>query len=472
VTALGEKGRELTQTNPWWRTATGWERRDPDLRQAAASGLDYHPDALADLAAGGLYLLRGPRRVGKTVTTKQAISHLIRAGVPPLAIVRVAADGWTAKDLRTVVQNVALPPLAEGQTRYWFMDEVTAATGEWATQIKWLRDNDPAFGDATVVLTGSNATKLSEAAGVLAGRRGRASNVDRTLLPMGFRTFASLWHPDVRALPTLALADLHTPHAAAAYTAALPWLDDLVRLWEIYLLYGGFPVSVAAAKAGQPVPGWFVDALFDVIHRDAFSASSLDASQASSLLSRLWQSTSTPVNLNSIAEQVGVSQPTVARHVQYLRDAYLLWRCPQLDTEWTPRDRAQDKLYPIDPLITRLPHLRRPTRDDLDPTILAEAQIGTALRRTALRERSTWDDDSALFYLRTAKRKEIDFVGADLGGAAVEGKYTDSGGWKSEAQTVQASTYRGILTTRSVLDVSGQGAWAVPAAIFAALIDT
>ncbi len=472
MTALGEKGRELAQTNPWWRPARGWERQDPDLLQAVTSGLDYHPGALADLTPGGLYILRGPRRVGKTVTTKQAISRLISEGVPPLAVVRVAADGWTARDLRTVAQNVALPPVADGQTRYWFVDEVTGVSGDWAKQIKWLRDNDRAFGAATVVLTGSNASQLSQAAGVLAGRRGRAENVDRTLLPMGFRTFASVWQPDVSTLPPLALADLHTPAGASAYHAALPWLDDLVRLWEVYLLYGGYPVCVAAAKAGQPVPRWFVDALFDVIHRDAFGAGSLDAAQVSSLLSRVWQSTSTPANLNSIAEDVGVSQPTVARHVQYLRDAYLLWRCPQLDAEWTPRDRAQDKLYPIDPVIARLPHLRRDTRDDLDPTILAEAQIGAALRRAALRERTTWDSDSAIFHVRTATRKEIDFVSAEFGGAAVEGKYTDSGRWRSDAQTVEASVYRGVLTTRSVLDVSGDGAWAVPAAVLAALVDS
>ncbi|MDQ1247504.1 MAG: hypothetical protein QG597_1874, partial [Actinomycetota bacterium] len=39
MTALGEKSRELTQTNPWWRTSTGWETRDPDLRPVATSGL-------------------------------------------------------------------------------------------------------------------------------------------------------------------------------------------------------------------------------------------------------------------------------------------------------------------------------------------------------------------------------------------------------------------------------------------------
>jgi predicted AAA+ superfamily ATPase len=139
-----------------------------------------------------------------------------------------------------------------------------------------------------------------------------------------------------------------------------------------------------------------------------------------------------------------------------------------------PRDRAQEKLYPIDPLIARLPHLRQATRADIDPTVLAEAQIGTALRRAALRERSTWDSDSALFHLRTATRKEIDFVAAELFGAAIEGKYTDGGSWKSEARTVDASSYRGILTTRSVLDISAADdeAWAVPAALLAALVDS
>jgi hypothetical protein len=50
-----------------------------------------------------------------------------------------AADGWLASDLRTLVQNVALPPAPAGTGRWWFIDEVTAVKGDWATQIKWLR---------------------------------------------------------------------------------------------------------------------------------------------------------------------------------------------------------------------------------------------------------------------------------------------------------------------------------------------
>lgn len=474
TTALGDKGREVVRTNPWWRQSPGWEAADLDLRQAASSHLDYRPGVLDDLQPGALYILRGPRRVGKTVSTKQAVSDLLAAGVPPLSVVRVAADGWADKDVRTIVQNVALPPVTEGQTRYWLLDEITGVTGDWASQVKWLRDNDPSFAQATVILTGSDAGQLSAAAGTLAGRRGRASNVDRTLLPMGFRTFAALWHSDVTNLPRLAPPDLHSPTGRDAYQVALPWLDDLVRLWETYLLYGGFPVAVAAARAGQPVPEWFIDALFDVIHRDSFGAGSLDAARASSLLSRLWASVTTPANLSSIARDIGVTPPTVARHVNYLRHSYLLWRCPQLEREWIPKDRAADKLYPIDPLLARLGHLRNAARDDMDPTAIAEAQIAMALRRAALRERPTWDSDSELFYVRTATRNEIDFVSEIYAGAAVEVKYTDGGGWRSQARTVEASAYRGVLATRSVLDTSAEDGrpWAVPAALLAVLLDT
>jgi fructose-1,6-bisphosphatase/inositol monophosphatase family enzyme len=64
---------------------------------------------------------------------------------------------------------------------------VTAVKGDWAAQVKWLRDNDPTFSTATVVLTGSNAESLTSASGTLAGRRGRVSHTDRTLLCLNRR---------------------------------------------------------------------------------------------------------------------------------------------------------------------------------------------------------------------------------------------------------------------------------------------
>jgi predicted AAA+ superfamily ATPase len=267
---------------------------------------------------------------------------------------------------------------------------------------------------------------------------------------------------------------LHTPDAADTYNAALPWLSDLVQLWEVYLQYGGFPTAVAAARAGQPVPGWFVDDLFSVVHRDAFASSRLSESQTCALVGRLWASMGTPANLSSIGADIGISTDAVTRHVGYLRDAYLLWSCPQrARSSFVRRERSQDKLYAIDPVIARLAHLRNPARSDLDITILAEMQIGTALRRAAFSGGLPWTADEVIFYDRTPTRKEIDFVGEPLAGSGVEGKYVETGRWRGEAATIEASNWSGVMTTRNVLDCSEIGkTWAVPAAVLAGLVDT
>lgn len=257
------------------------------------------------------------------------------------------------------------------------------------------------------------------------------------------------------------------------FASLLPWLNDLVRGWDLYLQYGGFPSAVAAAQQGQPVPQHFLQAMMDVIGRDAFASSRLSRAQTTSLLDRLWESMSTPANLSSIAQDVGTSTDTVTRHVQYLRDAYLLWVCPQkYPQRWVPRDGSQSKLYAIDPLVARLAHLLNSERPDIDPTVLTEMMIGVAVHRARTSLGRAWEDDPQVFFARTPARKEIDFVSSHFGGAALEGKYTEGGNWRSEAATVNASAWDGILVTRNVLDIDGRDAWAVPASVLAYLLDT
>jgi predicted AAA+ superfamily ATPase len=473
ATSIGLLAQELSSGNPWWR-GTQWVARDPDLSEVAQAPLRYESGCLDNLEPGNLYILRGPRRVGKTVAVKQTIGRLLDDGVRPARIVRVAVDGWDAKALRTLVSNSTLPVLREGETRFWFFDEVSAVSGDWAQQVKWLRDNDEQFRRDTVILTGSNARALTEAAGVLAGRRGRGRHLDRILLPMGFRTFATtILQGDVPPGGNIVAAALRSHEARSMYENAIPWLDGLTRAWEQYLLYGGFPRSVSALLDGHPVPESFVDDLFDVVSADVFKNSQLPAATEMALLERLWKSTASPANLTSIGEDVGISNQVVTRHVEYLRDAFLLWACPQRsDGRWLPKPKSQSKLYAVDPLVARLPHLRNTARPDLDPTVLTEMQIGMAVRRRVLADRSTAGNDDFLFYARTPARKEIDFVSDHLGGVAIEGKYTDRGSWRSEAATVNASEWDGILVTKNVLDLANAGtAWAVPAGILAYYLD-
>lgn len=324
ATKIGQLTQELAAGNPWWKDPERWTARDVDLSEAASSGIEYASGALDDLTLGGLHVLRGPRRAGKTVSIKQAIQGLIEGGVPSTHVVHAAVDGRAAKDLRTIIQNATIPPIPTGASRYWFLDEVTSVTGDWASQIKWLRDNDRDFRSSTVVLTGSNAAGLTEARGAFAGRRSGGSDLDRLLLPIGFRTFADLTNEERPDLPELVPADLHTRTGRDAFNHVLPWLDVLVRTWERYLQYGGFPLSVAAVAKREMIPESFIQDLFEVIAGDAFSASRLSAAKEMALLERIWEGMASPLNISNVAEDVDVTRGAVDKHVDYMRDAFLL----------------------------------------------------------------------------------------------------------------------------------------------------
>lgn len=241
-----------------------------------------------------------------------------------------------------------------------------------------------------------------------------------------------------------------------------------------YLEFGGFPASVAAARHGDPVPTEFVNDMFDVIFRDAFAASSLSETRTSALYSRVMTGMANPLSLRSVAADLDVNHETVGNHVSYLRDSFLAWGCPQRDKDgWLVLERGQEKFYSSDPLLARLMHLRNVARPDIDPTVLTEMQIGVAIRRRQVAEGASWKGEDRLFYWKTPSRKEIDFVSEDLGGSAIEGKYTETDRWRGESATLNASEWKGILATRNVLDTTQRDkAWAVPAAFLAFLIDT
>lgn len=412
--------------------------------------------------------------MGKTVAVKQTIKKLLDSGVEPHRIIRVSTDGWTSRELKNLVLHVTKPRIPEGSSRYWFIDEVSAISGAWDHELKGLRDGESQFALDTVVITGSNSTRLTEAMGVLADRRGKSVDFDRTLLPMGFASFVGILGSSPKPpRPAIDPGDLRANSAKDAYDNLIPWMTELVELWETYLQYGGFPAAVTAAKAGRAIEPSFTRAIFDVIQKDAFKTSRLDVATSMAFQERLWEGMASPMNVSNVSTDVGIVRETVLKHLQYLRDAFLIWDCPKLQPgTWLSNADAQRKVYATDPLIARLPYLRNKHRKDVDPTVLSEMQVGMALRRRLIADlpASAWDD--FVFYFTSATRKEIDFVSPYLDGTALEGKYIQDGGWHSEAVTVDASEWDGIMVTRNVLDTSGVDAWAVPAAFLCYLLDT
>jgi len=467
----GELDLTLRKTNLWWRTPLGWEVDDPDLRRAADAPYHYEARQLLDIVPGGLYTLNGPRRVGKSVEVKRAIAHLTADGVDPRRIIHASCDGWRDADLGALVdygRRIATRGVRE--SRFWFLDEITAVKGDWPNRIKWLRDNDP-FGEDCVVLTGSSSRGMNEATKALAGRRGDVRGSNRVLLPMGFRDFCRVLDIELPATDQVRAKDFLREQAVAVTETLHPWLTELIDAWEIYLQVGGFPRAVEDyirhGEVGQP----FVEALWDIIHGEGIRSVQFSAGQTQALLARIAASMATPINVGAIARDVGSTQATVARRLRDLQEAFLIWPCHQ-ERDGAPSMRTRSKVYFVDPLIARLAHLGNPQAVEApDPTKLSEQQIGLSLlRQREAAEPGSYVRFESVMYRRTATRSEIDFVGPWMDGVPFESKYVD-GAWLRDAQTARAGfAGTAVVATRSVVDYRGR-ARAIPAPIVALMLE-
>ncbi len=102
--------------------------------------------------------------------------------------------------------------------------------------------------------------------------------------------------------------------------------------------------------------------------------------------------------------------------------------------------------------------------------------LGVALARAIDDlEQGRWVSGDTIGYARTASDREIDLAPVTVPSTAgsltttpIESKWVDHG-WKSEAKSIAGQYRRGILATKSVLNVSGD-VWAVPAPLVALLL--
>ncbi len=435
----------------------------------AQARFDYRPAPLEHLLPGGLYVLRGPRRVGKSVELKRAIAALLERDIMPRRIIHASVDGWRDADLGGLfTAGREIETRGTSQTRFWFIDEITSVVGDWASRIKWLRDNT-AFRDDCVVLTGSSSASLDQATKALAGRRGGAVDSERTLLPMGFGAFCRAIGLDLGLTSAIEWRDLQSPAAMDALMALQPYQTELVNAWETYLIVGGFPQAVDDYLRHGQVQGPLIDALWDVVYGDAIRSVHFSATQTQSLLSMLATGLCSPVNVSRLASELAASRDAVTSRLRDLASAYLAWSC-HLSERGAPKLRAQSKVYLVDPLVARLASLRQPVLQAPGLDRLSQQQLGMALARQAETLRpGTYPRSENVMFHRSATRREVDFVSPPPNGVPLESKYTD-GPWRREAQTMRTEFRRGVIATRSVLELDDP-IWAVPAAMIAVLLE-
>lgn len=481
--------RLLTDASPWWRAAARGEsgrtavQAHRLLRNRARYDLGYRSTVLADVASApltdALVLLTGPRRVGKSVALLDLAAALCdRSDLEPLQVLHVPCDGMTGRDLRRVFtlgrQLTRAIDRDRPARRAWLLDEVSAIAG-WTAIVKAARDGTD-LGDDTVIITGSHWREDEDVQGnLLAGRAGTSGTRRvRHLLPMTFRDYVAAAHPQLSLFEAVHPGDLQDSIVARGLEELRLDVDAYDLAWQDFLSCGGFPRAVAEHVSTGMVSDDFIRDLGASLRGDIRLDGPPDALPL--LLDQLTARATSPLNVASTAESLGWTRKVLSGRLHRLVASFAAVWCHRHNDGGHRVPGAQPKLYLTDPLFAWLSSRLRSGLRAPETTSLTEQTIAVALARAVDEiEEGRWLAGDTIGFVRTESGNEIDLgpvrvprLGNSEQTAPIEAKWVETG-WRSEAKALENKYRRGVIATKSVLDLD-HPTWAIPAPLVALLL--
>jgi predicted AAA+ superfamily ATPase len=199
--------------------------------------------------------------------------------------------------------------------------------------------------------------------------------------------------------------------------------------------------------------------LWDIIAGDVRDAGR-DAVATLKLLERVSRSLGTPLSWHSLAQDMGVTQPTARDYVRLLAESFMLI----VIFAWDPSGKGlsaqkQRKAYFIDPLVARVARLLVAGGAEMAEDPAREALVATALFRSAT-ERLLQAEPvtGALGFWKSGRGTEVDFVVAERGAGAstrrlpIEVKGNSAPAIANARRSLSAAFGRGIVVTASVFE--------------------
>ena len=248
---------EIVNQNLWWKHGEKFVIFDKTLKEAKEKPIFFKRKRI-NLNKGNIYVLRGPRQIGKTTYIKDSISKLITEGIDPNHILYLSSDFFVSRrELRNAItyftnKNLDITDL------YIFIDEITSIK-DWNLELKYIADSG-ILEKARILATGSCSSALRRKGELLPGR-GLEGN-EYHMKPLSFRDFVLQTTDQV--ISTIGEAELRnslkkllsilekTSYNLEAELSQLfkalhqiaPFKQELDYLFNLYIRYGGYPFVV------------------------------------------------------------------------------------------------------------------------------------------------------------------------------------------------------------------------------------
>lgn len=478
---------ELAYWNEWWKTGK-FPEQDANISDWNESSFKWKPrlsETIEDEEV--IYVLRGPRRVGKTTLVKLRIERLLEEGVAPQNIFYFPCDAIeTPKQLMTVVDNYLNQQRDPEEWTFLFIDEISMLM-DWQRTVKLLYDAGK-FKDCTVVLTGSHSIDLRKGSESLSGRRGKIEKLkygtpDKVLLSAKFSEYVETldaklsneikgqWLLSLQNRKNMIFELLNGTIPLELKRLAL-FTKELNLLLDQYVLTGGISQAinqyVSRRKIAEDTYSIFVNLMIREIcrwkHEEHYTRQ---------VLRRIFEVLSSTISWNKLGEGTDIKDSkTVESYVNILRDSFVIAYYYRLNTDKASADfTSNKKIYFQDPFIfhacrawtygkNAFDFSQKFLSTPEDKSKLVECLVGNHLSRFMFNlAPSTLYDPSNYVYYWTNDKREVDFA-IDLDGkfAPIEVKYSDNI-QKDDARGIHdlMKTGRchdfGIITSRNRLEI-------------------
>lgn len=271
-------------------------------------------------------VVTGIRRCGKSCLLKTVIEELRGAGVEESRIAYLDLDARANRKITTPDQldalieqsiNFGLPG-----TKYLFVDEVQNVNG-FEKVINGYREE----GDISIFITGSNSYLLSgELATKLTGRY-----IEIEMFTLSFAEYLEMKKFLDRTLSTTA------------------------QEFDEYLTYGGFPQTLEFTDA-QAKADYIESVVAQIFDKDIREHSKVRNKEAfDRVLTYVINNFGAPTNFGNMeeyfrnVENIAIRRETIARYVDLLINAKILYKCERFDLKSRKSLRGNEKYYLADP---------------------------------------------------------------------------------------------------------------------------
>lgn len=434
---------KVIQQNPWWSN-----NEDISLLDINKAPYKIQRKKL-DLQKGTIYLIKGPRRVGKTIYLKQIASSFSKDSL------YINIDTFINLKPKELIRQIE-SFISIKKNPVILLDEIQNLK-DGCLFLKSMIDLN-ILKNAVVIVTGSDPRTIDVCKQHLIGR----SEEVNIMAPLTFRQFLlNYYNKNNKPLHKLLLKtqiNLKEKNKILKqkYLLLEPHFKDIEKLFDIYLLTGGFPEAINSYFKNNSISRKYYEDIIEKIFEK------LDKKKSIEILNVLSKAISNPLKYSTISQKTSYSIKTIK---QYLFDFYELLLIFEI------KENKKDilkKFYFKDPFIF---HSILSYYDNLDPFVESTNRIFNEKIKGTLVENIVASNLHNLYfsnlkYFLSEDRKEIDFLVFDK---AIEVKYR--AGLVALNKLIKSKEY--LLLTRTPVgpkDIEKENVLAIPVCVFLGLL--